>query len=72
MRDFNEFEKLQILKIVQPKFELHSDDKAFIYYIYDFDRSKSESRSSPYMIELVFSTIDDKPDEDQLLEVFEK
>jgi CRISPR/Cas system-associated endonuclease/helicase Cas3 len=55
LRDFNQFEQLQILKIAQPKFELHSDDKVFIYCIYDSDKSKSGSRSSPYMIELALT-----------------
>jgi hypothetical protein len=51
---------------------LHSGDKAFVYCIYDSDKLKSELRLCPYIIELAFSTLYDKPDGNRLLEMFER
>jgi hypothetical protein len=69
LRDTKTFEQLQIIKIIQSKLELHSGDKAFIYCIYDSDKSKAEC---PYIIEFAFSTNHDKLDDNQLQDIFEK
>jgi len=76
LRNNKAFEKLHIIRIVQPKHELYANEPAFVYCDYDFSKSKSKSKSEhdacPYEFQLAFTQSINPSNETQLLELFDK
>ncbi len=72
LRNNKTFEQLRIIRIVQPKHELHANEPAYVYCDYDYSKSKSEYDPCPYEFELVFTRSTNTLNENQLLKLFDK
>lgn len=72
LRNNKTFDQLRIIRIVQPRQELHANESAFIYCDYDYSKSKLENDACPYEFELIFTRSTTKPNENQLLRLFDR
>lgn len=54
IRNSKIYEPLRILKIVQPKTQIHAGDTAYVYCKFDSTRLPAGNVSSPYTFELIF------------------
>jgi hypothetical protein len=72
LRNNKTFEQLHIVRIVQPKCELRANEPAYVYCEYDYSKSKPEHDTCPYEFELVLLQSSNRPDANQLLQLFNK
>ncbi len=72
LRNNKAFEQLRIIRIVQPRNDLRANEPAYVYCDYDYSRSKPERDPCPYEFELVFTRSSSTPNENQLLQLFNK
>lgn len=70
LRNNKIFEQLHIIRIVQPKYELHAYEPAYVYCNYDYHKSRSDQDLCPYQFELVFTQSTSEPTTEQLLRLF--
>ena len=71
LRNNKIFEQLHIIRIVQPKHELHAHESAYVYCNYDYHKSRSDQDICPYQFELVFTHSTAIPTAEQLLRLFQ-
>jgi hypothetical protein len=71
LRNNKTFEQLRIIRIVQPKHELHANESAYVYCDYDYNKSKLEHDKCPYEFELCFTRSMSTLTEDQCLRLFD-
>jgi hypothetical protein len=72
LRNNKTFEQLRIIRIVQPRTILQANEPAFIYCEYDYSKLKLEPDVCPYEFEIVFTRSLNTPDNDQLLQLFNR
>jgi hypothetical protein len=71
LRNNKTFEQLRIIRIVQPKHELHANESAYVYCDYDYNKSRLELDICPFEFELAFTPSMNTPTEEQCLRLFD-
>lgn len=70
MRNSKTFEQLHIIRIVQPKHELHAHESAYVYCTYDYHKTRLNENMCPYEFQLAFTHSTDRPSAEQLVQLF--
>lgn len=69
LRNSKTFEQLHIIRIVQPKHELHAHESAYVYCTYDYHKTRLDENICPYEFQLFFTQSTEKPTTEQLFQL---